>query len=75
MSQTGNRRPQQRHSAGNMRSGHGRAAGSRICTITRVGARARAGARSSDVWLDAVASIGSDRPAAAKPSNRIGAGS
>ena len=41
----------------------------------RVGARARAGARSSDVRLDAVASIGSDRAAAAKASNRIGAGS
>jgi hypothetical protein len=67
--------PKQRHRAGNMRSGHGRAAGIRICSITAVGARARAGARSSDVWLNAVASIGSDRAAAAKASNRIGAGS
>jgi hypothetical protein len=74
MSQTGNRGPQQRHRAGNMRSGHGRAAGSRICTITGVGARARAGPRSSDVRLDAVASIGSDRAAAAKAGNRVGAG-
>jgi len=72
--QTWDRRPQQRHRAGNMRRGHGRAAGSRICTITGVGARARAGARSSDVGLDAVASIGSDRAAAAKPGNRVGAG-
>jgi hypothetical protein len=72
--QTWDRRPQQCHRAGNMRSGHGRAAGSRVCTITSVGARARTGARSSDVRLDAVASIGSDRAAAAKPSSRVGAG-
>jgi len=72
--QTWDRRPQQRHRAGNMRSGHGRAAGSRICTITAVGARTRARARSSDVWLNAVAAIGSDRAATAKASNRVGAG-
>jgi len=58
--------PKQRHRAGNMRSGHGRAAGSRICTVACVGARARAGAGSSDVRLDPVASIGSDRAATAK---------
>ena len=75
MSQTGNRRPQKPHRAGNMRSGHGRAAGIRICSITAVGARARAGARSSDVWLNAVASVGSDRAAAAKSSSGVGAGS
>jgi len=71
--QTWDRRPQQRHRAGNMRSGHGRAAGSRICTITGVGARARAGARSSDVRLDAAASIGCDRAATAKGGDGIGA--
>jgi len=75
MSQTGNRRPQQPHRAGNMRSGHGRAAGSRICTITSVGARARARARSSNVGLNTATSICSDRAAAAKASNRVGAGS
>jgi len=73
MSQTGNRRPQQRHRAGNMWSGHGRAAGSRICTITGIGARARAGARSSDIRLDAVASVGSYRAATAKGGDGIGA--
>ena len=45
----------------------------RICTITGVGARARACARSSDVRLDAVASVNCHRAATAKASNRVGA--
>ena len=71
--QAWDRRPQQRHRAGNMRSGHGGAAGSRVRGITGIGARARVGPRSSDIWLDAVASIDCYRPATAKGGDGIGA--
>ena len=74
MSQTGNRGPQQRHRAGDVRSGHGRAAGSCICAITTVGARPRARAWSCDIRLYSTASISCDRAAAAKRGNVIGAG-
>jgi hypothetical protein len=74
MSQTGNRGPQQRHRAGDVRSRHGRAAGSGICIITAIARRARARARSTDIGLDTTAAIGSDRAATAKPSNRVGTG-
>jgi hypothetical protein len=73
MSQTRNRRPQQRHGPGDVRSGHRGAAGNRICVVSGVGARARAGAGSRDVGLDPVASVGSYRAATAKGGDGIGA--
>ena len=72
--QAGNGRPQQRHGAGNMRSGHGCAAGNRISNCRRCCGRARVRARSSDIRLYAVAAIAGDRAAAAKASNGIRAG-
>ena len=75
MSQTRNRRPQQRHGPGDVRSGHRGAAGNRICVVSGVGARARACARSTDIRLYPVALIDRYRPATAKASDGIGAGS
>ena len=66
-------RPKQGHGTSDMRSRHGRAAGNRIRGIGGVSGRASACARSSDIWFDPVASIDSDRTAAAKGSDRIGA--
>ena len=74
MPQAWQRTPQQTHRAGNMWSRHGRAAGSGIRIIAGVAGRARAGPRSTNVRLDAVASIDRDGAAAAKASNRVGAG-
>jgi hypothetical protein len=68
------RAPQQRHCAGNVRSRHRRAAKARICTIGGVIARTSACAWSSDIGLDAAASIDCHRAATAKASNRVGAG-
>ena len=74
MLEAGNSRPQQRHGAGDMRSRHGCATGSGICVIGGVVARARARSGSRNVRLDPVATIGSNRAAAAEAGNRICAG-
>ena len=60
------RAPQQGHGPGDVRSGHGGAAGNRICVVSGVGARARACARSTDIRLYPVALIDRYRSAAAK---------
>ncbi len=72
--QLGIGRPEQCHGPSDMRSRHGRAAGKRIRTIGGVAGRASACAWSSDIRFYPVASIDSDRTAAAKESNGIGAG-
>ena len=58
-----------------MRSGHGRAAGSRICVIAGIAGRARARARGCDIRFYPVATIDSNWTAAAKASDGIRAGS
>ena len=72
--QTWDRRPQQRHRTRDVRSGHGRAAGIRICVITAVGGRTRARAWSCDIRFDAIAAVPDNRAAAAKRGNGISAG-
>jgi len=74
MLQAGNGRPQQRHGASNMRSGHGCAAGSRVTTVAGIVARARACARRSDIRLRAIASISRDRTPTAKAGNSVRSG-
>lgn len=74
MSQAGNRAPEQAHGAGDMRSGHRRATGSRITGVARVSCRSRAGARRGDIRFRSVAAVPRNRTAAAKRRYRIGAG-
>jgi hypothetical protein len=57
-----------------MRSSHGRAAGSRITTVTGIVARTRPCSGRSDIRLCTIAAISRDWPAAAKASNNIRSG-
>ena len=54
-----------------MRSGHGGAAGSRICGVAAVARRARVRAGSTDIGFDTVTSISCHRTAAAKAGDGI----
>ena len=54
-----------------MRRSHGCAARCPIAIIAVIGSRSRVCSRSSDIWLSAVATIDSNRTAAAKASNSI----
>jgi hypothetical protein len=74
MLEAGNGRPQQRHGAGDMRSGHGCAAGGRITTVAGIVARARVCSWSSDIGLNSIATVDSNRAATAEAGNRVGAG-
>jgi hypothetical protein len=69
--QAGQGAPKQAHGAGDVRSGHGRAAGKGITTVAGVTGRARVRARSTDVRLDPVAAVPGDRAPAAKRSDRV----
>jgi hypothetical protein len=73
--QARDRRPQQRHRAGNVRSGHRRAAGKRICVIPGVVTGPCVRARSGDIRFYPITPIDCHRAAATKPGDVIGAGS